>query len=46
MQGRKQVDAITNQNERVAALTNEDDHKENYNKILEETFNKRFDKIK
>ena len=46
VQGRKQVDAITNQNERVAALTNEDDHKENYNKIFEETFNKRFDKIK
>ena len=29
-QGRKQIDAITNQNEKLAALTNKDDHKENY----------------
>ena len=26
-QGKKQVDAITNQNERLEALTNKDDHK-------------------
>ena len=34
-QGRKQKDAITNQNERVAVLTNKDDHKDNYRKYLE-----------
>ena len=28
-QGRKQIDAITNQNKRLAALTNKDDHKDN-----------------
>ena len=35
-QGRKQIDTITNQNERLAALTNKDDDKDNYNEIFEE----------
>ena len=29
-QGRKQIDDITTQNEGVAALTNRDDHNDNY----------------
>ena len=32
-QERKQIDAITNQNERLAALTNKDDNKDNYKNI-------------
>ena len=28
---KKQIDTITNQNERLAALTSEDVHKDNYN---------------
>ena len=32
-QGRKQIDAITNRNERLAALINKDDDKGNYKKI-------------
>ena len=30
-QGRKQIDAITNQTERLATLTSKDDRKDNYN---------------
>ena len=33
-QGKKQIDAITNQNERLAALTNKDDYKDIYKGIL------------
>ena len=33
-QGKKQIDAITNQNERLAALTNKDNHNDNYKKYL------------
>ena len=33
-QGRKQIDTVTNQNERLAALTNKDDHKDNYKEIF------------
>ena len=33
-QGRKPTDAITNQNERIVALTNKDDHKDNYKKYI------------
>ena len=33
-QGRKQIDAITNQNERLVTLPNKDDHKDNYKKYL------------
>ena len=32
----KQIDAITTQNERLATLTNRDDHKDNYQDIFEE----------
>ena len=32
-QGRKQIDVITTQNERRAALTNKDDHKDIYKEI-------------
>ena len=33
-QGRKQVEAITNQNKRLTTLTNKDDHKDSYKKYL------------
>ena len=45
-QGRKQIDAITNQNEILAALTNKDDHKDNYKEIFEKLISERFDKKK
>ena len=35
-QGRKQIDAIINQNKRLTALTNKDDDKDNYKEIFEE----------
>ena len=31
---RKRLDAITNQNKRLAALTNKDNHKDNYTEIF------------
>ena len=44
---KKQIDAITNQNKRLAALTNkDDDHKDNYKDIFEELVEERFDVIK
>ena len=45
-QVRKLADDITNQNERLVALTNKDDHKDNYKKIFEELVKERFDGIK
>ena len=45
-QGRKQIDATTNQNEILAALTNKDDHKDNYKEIFEKLVRERFDKKK
>ena len=45
-QGRKQIDGITNQTERLAALTNKDYHKDNYKEIFEELIKERFDEIK
>ena len=49
-QGKKQIDAITNQNERLAALTNKDDHKDDHKYIHKEKFDKlvkeKFDGIK
>ena len=45
-QGRKQIDAITNQSKRLAALTNKDERKDNYKEIFEELVEKRFDEIK
>ena len=44
--GRKQIDAITNLNERLATLTNKDDHKDNYKEIFEKLVKERFDEIK
>ena len=35
-----------NQNERLAALTNKDDHKDNYKNIFEELVKERFHEIK
>ena len=46
MQGRKQIDAIRNRNERLAVLANKDEQEDNYKNILEELFQERFDKIK
>ena len=34
-QGKKQIDAITNQNKRLEALTNKDDHKSIYKEIFD-----------
>ena len=45
-QGRKQTDAIKSQNERIAALTNKDDHKDNYKEIFEELVKGKFDEIR
>ena len=38
--GQKQVDAIANQNDQLAALINEDDHKNNCKVIFEELVKK------
>ena len=38
-QGRKQIDAITNKNERLPALTIKDNHKDNYKEIFEKLVN-------
>ena len=45
-QRRKQIDAIANQNEKLAALTNKDDHKDNYKKVFEELVKGKFDELK
>ena len=45
-QGRKQIDAITDQNERLVTLTNRDYHKDDYNEIYEMLVKERFDGIK
>ena len=42
-QRRRQTDAITNQNEKLAALTNKDDHKDNCKKVFEELVKGKFD---
>ena len=44
-QGRKQMDAIMNQNERLM-VTNKDDHKNNYEEIFEGLVKERFNEIK
>ena len=44
--GRKQIDVIKNQNERLAVLTNKDYDKDNYKEIFEELVKARFDEIK
>ena len=45
-EGGKQIDAITNQKERLAAVTNKDDHKYNYKDLFKEIEKERFDEIK
>ena len=45
-EGRNQIDAITNQKERLVALTNKDDHKYNYKDMFKEIEKERFDEIK
>ena len=45
-QGGKQIDAITNQNERLTALTKKNDHKDSHRVIFEELVKEKFDKIK
>ena len=45
-QERKQIDAITNQNKRLAALTNKEYQKENYIELFIGLVQERFDKIK
>ena len=45
-QGKKQIDSITNQNKRLEALTNKDDHKSIYKKIFDKLVKQRFDEIK
>ena len=45
-QGRKQIDAIINQNERLATLSIKDDHNNNFKKIFEELVKERFDETK
>ena len=49
-QGRKQIDAITNLNERLVVLTNKDDHKDDHKNIYKDIFDKiakeKFDEIK
>ena len=44
--GRKQIDVIKNQNERLAVLTNKDYDKDNYKEIFEELVKARFDEMK
>ena len=46
-QGKKQIDAITNQSKKLATLTNkDDDHEDNYKEIFEQLVKERFDEIK
>ena len=45
-QGRKQIDAIANQNKRSVTLINKDCHKDNYKEIFEKVVKERFDEIK
>ena len=45
-QRKKQVDAITNQNKRLEALTNKDDHKSICKKIFDNAVKERFDEVK
>ena len=42
----KKIDAITNQNERLAALTNRGDNKDIYKEIFDKLVKEKFDKIK
>ena len=43
---KKQIDAITNQNKRLEALTNKDDHKSLCKEIFDKIVQEKFDGIK
>ena len=45
-QRKKQIDAIADQNKRLETLTNKDDHKSIYEKIINRVVKERFDEIK
>ena len=45
-QGRKHIDATTNENERLATLTNKGNHEDNYKYIFEKLGKEGFDEIK
>ena len=45
-QGKKQIHYITNQSERLEALTNKDDHKSIYRELFDKLVEKKFDEIK
>ena len=45
-QGKKQVDAITNQNKRLEALTNKNNHKSIYKEIFDKLVKEKLDEIK
>ena len=45
-QRRKQIDAVTNQNKKVATVTNKDDHKDNYKGISQKLVIEILDEIK
>ena len=45
-QGKKQIDAITNQNKGLEALTNKDDHKSVYKEIFDQLVKQKIDEIK
>ena len=42
----KKIDAITNQNGRLEALTNKDDHKSIHREIFDKLVKEKFDEIK
>ena len=45
-QGRKQINAATNQSKELVTLTYKDDHKDNYKEIFEDPVKEIFDEIK
>ena len=45
-QGKKQIDAITDQNKGLEALTNKDDHKSVYKEVFDQLVKEKIDEIK
>ena len=45
-QGKKQTDVIADQNKRLEALNNKDDHKSIYKETFDRVVKKRFDEVK
>ena len=45
-QGRKQIDAITNQKKRLVFLTNQDDHRDIYKEIFDKIVKEKHDRIR